>query len=159
MISPLSNPIVSRNGSVASIITERMPPEIRPNVRTVFFMWIARREWKLEFGLRLGYRCVFRVILSGDFSDRWRKSFFRGVREACADSPLFNRMLRDQAELLPDLHGLRPSLRRELVEQAARVSLHRVFAHEQLLGNLAVAQSGGDQLEDLELAGRDSPFS
>src|SRR5262245_42094030 len=40
MIAPLSKPILSAKGTVASIITAEIAPAIRPKVRTVFLMEI-----------------------------------------------------------------------------------------------------------------------
>lgn len=57
--------------------------------------------------------------------------------------------------LLRQVDGLGAALRPELVEEAARVGLHRVLADGEPLADLAVAQAGGDQAEDLHLAGRD----
>ena len=63
---------------------------------------------------------------------------------------------RDQPELLANLHGLRPSPCAQLVEQAAGVRLHRIFAHEDPLGDFAIAQAVRDELEDLQLTPRDA---
>ena len=62
----------------------------------------------------------------------------------------------DQPGLFGALHGLCPAAGRELVEEPAGVRLHRVLADEQLFGDLAVAESGGDGLEDLEFPGGDA---
>ena len=63
--------------------------------------------------------------------------------------------LGNQAEFFAQLHGLRPAFCPQLIENPAGVSLDRVFADEQLLGNLPVAHSHGDQSQDLNFARRD----
>src|SRR5437867_11498675 len=58
----------------------------------------------------------------------------------------------DQSSLLRDLDGLRPPLGAQLIEQAARVRLHRVLANEEFLGDFSGAEPLRDRGEDLELA-------
>src|SRR5689334_17054694 len=62
----------------------------------------------------------------------------------------------DDSRLFRALHSLRSPLSGEFVEHAARVSLHRILAHEQPLGDFAIAQPGCHRLENLELAGCDA---
>src|SRR5947208_3015352 len=62
----------------------------------------------------------------------------------------------DETRVFRELNRLRPPLRIQLVEQPARMGLHGVLADEELFSDLPVAQPGGDQLEDLELPGRDA---
>jgi len=61
-----------------------------------------------------------------------------------------------EAEFLAELHGLRPASGPQFVEDAAGMGLDRVLADEELLGDLTVAQTTGDQFEDLELAAGDA---
>ena len=65
-------------------------------------------------------------------------------------------MLWDQSHFFSDLYCLSAAPGAEFVEQTARVSLDGVFADEEFVGDLAVAEALGDQLEDLQLAPRDA---
>src|SRR5690349_4908345 len=67
----------SMMGSVASIITDMMAPEIKPNVQIVFFMvrWV-------EDGDILQRRADFRVTLSGDFRKTVTKSPVQAIKPA-----------------------------------------------------------------------------
>src|SRR5829696_351611 len=58
----------------------------------------------------------------------------------------------DESRLLRDLHCLRSPSRIQLVEEPARMRLHRILAHREPLGDLAVAEPIGDELQDLVLA-------
>ena len=66
---------------------------------------------------------------------------------------------RNQPGGLANLHGLCTPPGTELIEQAAGMGLHGVFADEELIGDLAIAQSGGDEAENLELARRNAEFT
>src|SRR5262245_13474447 len=117
--------LLSANGSVTSIIPEDTAPERSPNVRMVFFM-------AANVGAQAG-ECVVRT---GDFAPDPSKSCFR-VRSRLWSG--------NQPERLADLDGLGSSIDAQLVEQPARVRLHRVFADEQRAGNLAVAHPRRDE--------------
>jgi hypothetical protein len=54
----------------------------------------------------------------------------------CAGSGLL-----DKTKFLPQLYGLRPPFRAELVEQPARVRLHSVFADKEFFSNLLVSRA------------------
>src|SRR5436305_291845 len=56
----------------------------------------------------------------------------------------------DQSSLLRDLNGLRSPLRIQLVEESARVGLHRVLADEEFRRDLARAQPVRDRGKNLE---------
>src|SRR5207244_6768735 len=62
----------------------------------------------------------------------------------------------DEPGFLRALYCLCSPPRRELVEESGGVRLHRVLADEQSFGHLAIAQSGRDRFEDLELSRRDA---
>src|SRR5918999_3805236 len=62
----------------------------------------------------------------------------------------------DEPSLFRELHCLCAPLRVELVEDTSRVRLDGVLADVEPLGDLAVAQPGGNQLEDLQLAPSDA---
>src|SRR5947207_2083165 len=66
---------------------------------------------------------------------------------------------RNQPRGLADLCGLGASLGAELIEQAAGVGLHRVFTHEEPLGNLAIAEAGGDESQNLQFTRRDTKLA
>src|SRR6185369_15670478 len=68
-------------------------------------------------------------------------------------------ILTDQADLFADLYGLRAAFGAELVEETAGVGLDRVFTDEEFFGNLSVAESLGDEFEDLEFAFGDAEAS
>src|SRR5438094_660297 len=74
-------------------------------------------------------------------------------------SPVRARHSGNETGLLRDLHGLRTTFGVELVEDAARVRLYRVLAHEQLGGNLPRAEPRRDRLQNLELAGSDAKLA
>jgi hypothetical protein len=59
---------------------------------------------------------------------------------------------RNHPRALADLYGLGASLGAEPIQQAAGVGLHRVFTHEEPLGNLAIAEAGGDESQNLQFA-------
>ncbi len=84
------------------------------------------------------------VILSDDFGCGRETSFLRMTSS------------RKQAELLAELHGLRPSFRSYFAKNTAGMGLDRVLADVKLRGDLAVARALGDQFQDLELAARDA---
>src|ERR1051325_6862271 len=65
---------------------------------------------------------------------------------------------RNESPFLTQLDSLRPPPRSQLVEDAAGMGLDRVLADEELLGDFAVAQTIGDELQDLQLAGGDAQF-
>src|SRR5215218_8690567 len=62
----------------------------------------------------------------------------------------------DQSRLFGDLNSLSAAPGVELAEKPAGMRLHCVLAYEQFFGDLAIAQSGCDQREDLILAGSDA---
>src|SRR5689334_22102296 len=64
--------------------------------------------------------------------------------------------LRDESHFFSDLYCLSAAPRAEFVEEAARVSLDCVFADEEFVGDLAVAETLRDQLENFQLAPRDT---
>src|SRR5437762_6992872 len=61
----------------------------------------------------------------------------------------------DQSELFRDLNGLSAAAGVELGEETAGMGLHRILTHEELFGDLAVAQPRGDESEDFMFARRD----
>src|SRR5689334_15165612 len=71
----------------------------------------------------------------------------------------FRVILRDEADLFADLHGLRAAFGAELVEEATRVGLDCVFADEELVRDLAVAETFGDERKDFEFAFGDAELS
>src|SRR5690242_15231840 len=78
-----------------------------------------------------------------------------GLAVAC-EATADEQTSRNELQFLAALHGLRAAARAQLVEDAARVRLHGVLAHEDAFGNLTIAQSGRDEFEDLEFAPRDA---
>src|ERR1041385_6775549 len=64
--------------------------------------------------------------------------------------------LRDESHFFSDLYCLSAAPGAEFVEEAARVSLDCVFADEEFVGDLAVAETLRDQLENFQLAPRDT---
>jgi len=66
--------------------------------------------------------------------------------------------LGNEAGGFGDLDGLGAALCAEFVEEAARVGFYGVFAHEEAGGDFAIAETGGDQAEDLEFARGDGEF-
>src|SRR6187402_2415830 len=110
MIRLWSRAISSWNGIVMSIMAETMAPEIRPKMRTVFFM-----------GASLPNSSLFRVTRTGDSSVNPSKIILSG----------------DESLLFCALHRLRPAPSRELVEEPGGVSLDGVLADEQPFGDLA----------------------
>src|SRR5262249_9034081 len=63
---------------------------------------------------------------------------------------------RDDAEFLPQLHRLGAALSAQFVKHAAGVRLYSVFAHEELFGDLPVAQTLRDQPQYFQFARRDA---
>lgn len=61
--------------------------------------------------------------------------------------------------LLAQLHRLGTAAGSEFVEEPARVSFHRVLADKQAVGDLAVAESGGDQGENFQFTWGDAQFA
>lgn len=59
---------------------------------------------------------------------------------------------RDEAGGLGELDSLGAAPRAELIEQAAGMGLHGVFADEEPVCDFTIAEAGGDQAEDLEFA-------
>jgi len=84
--------------------------------------------------------CVV-VILSGDFTFLLTNHTFE---------------LRDESHFFSDLYGLSAAARAEFVEETARVGFDSVFTDEEFVGDLAVAETLCDQLEDLELTFRNA---
>src|ERR1051326_2758603 len=66
------------------------------------------------------------------------------------------RQSRDEPHLFSQLHSLGSAPGAQLIEQAAGVGLDRVFADKELCCDLAIAQTTGNQLEDLQLARRNA---
>jgi hypothetical protein len=79
-------------------------------------------------------------MLSGDFAGKERKSCLRAMR------------LRQEAQFFAALDGLDAAGSSKLVEGAGTVCLDGVFGNEKLRGDLAIAETAGDQGEDFELA-------
>src|SRR5258706_8801927 len=137
---PRSKPMASWNGSVMRNVAARMPPAMSPKVRTIF-----RMGFSCEGGCDGGTPGVCaraarsRVIRTGD------------SRAGAAEITLSG----DDPRLFRALYGLRPPLRRELVEQPGGMRLHSVLAHEQPLGDLPSAEPSRHRLEDLEFPRRD----
>src|SRR5574337_521277 len=65
----------------------------------------------------------------------------------------------DQPGFLAELHRLRAPPGAELVEQPAGVRLDRILADEEPIRDFAVAESRGDQAENLQFARRDAQFA
>src|SRR5437899_4848578 len=143
MISPLSNPILSAKGTVASIITAEIAPEISPKVSTVFFMRIQSPCRNLCYTPRF---CGDLAVLS---------SFLRVIFTCGSQNHAFGRPWSgDQSGFLAELYRLGAPPGSELVEHAAGVGLHRVFADEQLVCDLTITESRRDQAENLQLPRR-----
>src|SRR5688572_2845102 len=68
-------------------------------------------------------------------------------------------ILRNETDFFADLYCLRAAFRAKLVEEPAGVSLDGVLADEKLAGDLAVAQTLGDEFEDLEFTFGDAELS
>src|ERR1700690_872281 len=66
---------------------------------------------------------------------------------------------RNQPGGLANLHGLGAPPGAEFVKQAAGMGLHRVFADEEPARDLAIAQPGGDEAENLQLARGDAELA
>src|SRR3954466_4059795 len=81
------------------------------------------------------------VTLSDDFARGSRKSCFWVTRSG------------QQPELFTALNGLGTARGSELVEGAGAVGLPRILGDEELGGDLAVAEPGGDEFKDPELGG------
>jgi hypothetical protein len=81
------------------------------------------------------------VILSGDFTGLSENHTFE---------------LRDESHSFCDLYGLSAPPRAEFVEETTRVGFDSVFADEEFVGDLAVAEALRDQLEDFQLARGDA---
>src|SRR4051812_35111058 len=65
----------------------------------------------------------------------------------------------DDSGVLRQLNCLSPALRSEFGEEIRRMRLHGVLTDRQFLGDLTIAESLRDELEDLELTRRQSePF-
>ena len=79
---------------------------------------------------KLAFRPLFVVILSSD--------------------------LRDEADLFADLYGLCAAFGAELIEETARVGLDCILTDEKPVRYLAVAETLRDQLENFQLAPRDT---
>ena len=78
-------------------------------------------------------------------------SYFRMILSDLAKNTTFELVsLQNQSDLLSDLHRLSASLGAELVKETTRVGLDRVFADEEFLGDLPVAHSLSDQLQNLQ---------
>lgn len=56
------------------------------------------------------------------------------------------------------MNRLGAALGAKFVEEAARVSLDRVLADEQAVGDFAVAESGGNEAKNFEFTRRDAEF-
>src|SRR5215467_3314492 len=112
------------------MVEMHIAPEISPKVRTVFFIGFKSPS----VGNLAGTRGLV-VTLLGDSAWESEKSSFRVVRLRS-----MARTLRDQPGGFTDLHGLGATPGAQLVKQPARMRLHRVLAHEQPDGNLAIAQ-------------------
>src|SRR5580704_16143531 len=67
--------------------------------------------------------------------------------------------LRNQPGGLADLHGLGPPLSAELVKQPAGMGLYGVFANKEPVGNLPIAQPGGDEPKNLQFTRGDAEFA
>ncbi len=64
--------------------------------------------------------------------------------------------LRDQSHFFADLYGLRAAPGAEFIEEATGVSFDSVFADEEFVGDLAIAETLRDQLQDFQLASGDT---
>src|SRR5215510_6177063 len=117
---PRVNPILCMNGIVANINADMIAPEIRPKVKTVFFMMRCLLSDLEKPGAI--YVCGFKL-----------SSYFRMISLVSGENTTF--ALRNQPHLLRDLHGLSASPGAELVEEPAGVSLDRVFADEEFVGD------------------------
>ena len=60
--------------------------------------------------------------------------------------------LRDDAQLSGACYGLRAVVRLQLAQNVIDVCFHRADSDNQFLGNGAVAETGGDEAQDLQLA-------
>src|SRR6185295_1867681 len=136
-------PPFMHSGSVTAVIADSKAPEPSPKRKTIFFMLMSHPPVRAQ-RTRAGPpgASYFRVILG---------------RYGAIHSFVF--ASRDEAELLASLDRLRPAADAHLLEQARRVGLDRVLRHEQLLADLAVAQPGSDQAEDLVLARRQADLA
>ena len=85
-------------------------------------------------------------------------SYLRVILQFGLENLLLGEASGDEPGLLAELDRLGASSRTEFVEQAAGVSLDRILADKQTVGDFAVAQTGGDQTEDLQFAGSDAKF-
>src|SRR5689334_8178067 len=88
------------------------------------------------------------VILSDDFACLRGKYYFR-VNTIHRLHRYFSAhrddsCLRDESHIFSDLNGLRAAFGAELVEEPARVGLDGVFADEEFVGDLAIAQAVSD---------------
>ena len=61
--------------------------------------------------------------------------------------------------LLAELYRLRTTAGSKLIEETAGVSLNRILADEETIRNFAVAQSGGNKAQNLQLAGGDAKLT
>jgi hypothetical protein len=64
----------------------------------------------------------------------------------------------DQVGLFTELDSLGAAAGTEFVEESAGMSLDRILADEEAVSDFPVAESGGDQPEDLKFAGGDAQF-
>src|SRR5258708_12345566 len=118
---PFSSPILSTNGSVASIIAADVAPDISPKVRTVFFMEFKspNREICVHVNRTVAGKALAVVILSGDsLTGSGKSSFWVAIFHGISPA--------DSA----DLNGLCAPLCAELIEQPARMGLDSVFPAE-----------------------------
>src|SRR2546425_8132535 len=66
---------------------------------------------------------------------------------------------RNQSQLFSQLHCLGSAPGAQLVEQAAGMGLDGVFADEEFFGDLAIAQTDGNQFEYLQFAAGYAKFA
>src|ERR1700680_3633343 len=111
--------MASVNGIVASIVAADTAPEISPNVTTVFFIELKSPLGESSFHIPKcsGGRGRCRHPFGG-FCLGGRKIVLSGGADPS----------RDQPGGLAELHGLGAPLGAELIKQAARMGLDRVFA-------------------------------
>ena len=132
-----------RTGSVSNIITERMPPEISPNVQHGLFHW----QWPPALVGVIGRAPSYRA---GHDSASHERVIFASKRAKITRSG-------DESSLLAR-SGRPASAACALSLSNSRLEcVFTVFSlTNSLFGDLAGAESGGDGFENLQLAGRDA---
>src|SRR5215470_14811619 len=109
-----------------NIIAAMIAPEIKPNVKTILFITTSPYQVLKNSWRNLVSETSFVVILSGDFTFLRANHTFE---------------LRDEPHFFSNLYGLSAAARAEFVEEPARVSFDGVFADEEFVGDLAVAEA------------------